>query len=370
MYTLDNLKVQQQIAIELEWATIPTYATPLYSNGEGCNHEVYELIRSIIMQEMLHMVQSANILIALNGSPVIDSEHVAPKFPGNLPGYVLPGLNVTLERLSIRHVHDVLMTIEVPAEFLATDPPINDTYAYTIGRFYGEIEDCINELNNKGEISFDTSTDRQVKWPWTPSAQQGDVILIDSVEKAIQGIQLIVSQGEGTDGVNPFDNANNSLSHFFKFEEIVCQRRLKPINETHYSYSGSPIPLNESGVWNMRNNPNTTIPPHSNCYTNAKNFHHTYRAFLRKLQRVFNGYPDEVMDSVKLMESLLIHAKSLMWTKYNPADPDDNTTCGPVWDYEWPEDKPLIAAGSHAQGLVGRYVPMFLLTMVGSYILL
>ncbi len=55
--------------------------TPLYSNGEGCNPEVYELIRSVIMQEMLHMVQAANILIALNGSPVIDSKHV----PGNLP---------------------------------------------------------------------------------------------------------------------------------------------------------------------------------------------------------------------------------------------------------------------------------------------
>ncbi len=80
--------------MELEWATIPTSATPLYSNGEGCNPEVYELIRSVIMQEMLHMVQSANILIALNESPVIDSKHV----PGNLPGHVLP---VTLKRLSI-----------------------------------------------------------------------------------------------------------------------------------------------------------------------------------------------------------------------------------------------------------------------------
>ncbi len=55
-----------------------------------CNPEVYELIRSVIMQEMLHMIQSANILIALNGSPVIDSKYV-------LPGHVLPGLNVTLK---------------------------------------------------------------------------------------------------------------------------------------------------------------------------------------------------------------------------------------------------------------------------------
>ncbi len=98
----------------MEWATIPSYATPLYSNGEGCNPEVYELIRSIIMQEMLHMVQSANILIALDGSPVIDSKDVTPQFPGHLPGHVLPGLTVTLENLSISHVRDVLMAIEMP----------------------------------------------------------------------------------------------------------------------------------------------------------------------------------------------------------------------------------------------------------------
>jgi len=58
----------------------------------GCNVEVQNLIRSVVMQEMLHMSQAANLLIALGGRPIINSRCFAPVYPGPLPGGVMPGL--------------------------------------------------------------------------------------------------------------------------------------------------------------------------------------------------------------------------------------------------------------------------------------
>ena len=54
--TIENLQKQLQQAVELEFATIPLYLTSLYSIVEGCNSEIYDLVRSVVIQDMLHMV--------------------------------------------------------------------------------------------------------------------------------------------------------------------------------------------------------------------------------------------------------------------------------------------------------------------------
>ena len=65
---ITNLQLQLQNAIEIEFATLPPYLTTLYSIADGCNVEIYNLLRSVVIQEMLHLVQAANILIAIGGS--------------------------------------------------------------------------------------------------------------------------------------------------------------------------------------------------------------------------------------------------------------------------------------------------------------
>ena len=335
MCDLEYLKGQLQTAIQLEWATLPVYLTSLYSIVEGCNTEVYRLIREVIMQEMLHFMLAANILIALKGSPVIDSADFAPTYPTmGLPGKVLLGLEVNLEKLSINHVHDVFMGIELPNATSVAGDYFNDYF--TIGRFYEEIENCIDEL---GDGVFDSSTvDRQVEWPWD-SGDVGTVNKVTDVKSAKEAISLIISQGEGADLLTPEDIENNSIAHFFKFEEIVCRRHLKEISDDEYSYSGAHIDFIEQGIWPMRANPSAnTLLKDTNCYTEAKVFHQVYRNLMRKLQEVFNGKPEEIFEAITIMESLQVHAKRLMWIKYDPRNPEDYSTCGPVWDYNWPED--------------------------------
>lgn len=334
----ENARTQLQTAVQLEWATIPVYLTSLYSIVDGCNTEIYQLIRSVAMQEMLHFTQSANILIALGGSPLIDHASMTPSFPTTgLPGGVLSNLRVTLEKLSLQHVFDVFMGIEIPnLSIVNLDNPIVNNLT-TIGVFYDEIKDCINELGND---VFDPSTlSSQVKWPWPPPGVQGDVVPVNDTASAQRGINMIMEQGEGAGIINPYENLDGeTLSHFYKFEEIVCQRHLERVenDSLFYSYSGEPIPFMSDGVWPMRPNPKaSTLIPDSNCYNEARIFNQVYRMLLRKLQEVFNGRPEDIFVAVELMESLQVHAKRLMYIKYDPDDPDEVVTCGPVWDYDF-----------------------------------
>ncbi len=335
---VDTLKSQLQTAISLEFSTLPTYLTGLYSIVDGCNQEIYNLIRSVVIQEMLHMTQSANTLIALGGSPQIDSTDCVHQYPTGLPGGVLPGLVVTLEKLSLEHVYDIFMAIEVPQQTEVVDPPIDYPNLYTIGAFYEEISDCIEFLRDQDV--FDSSTaPLQVQWPWNPDSEIGNVVTVTDTDSALQGIEMVVAQGEGEGLLDPTDLDNDTIAHFFKFEGIVCQNHLKQVDDTTYEYSGLPIPFNPAGVWNMRNNPSASdIDTSTNCYIEARAFHEAFRNLLRSLQEVFNGSPQKINVAVEIMESMQVHGKKTMWTKYKPESIE---MCGPVWDYEWPEIIPL-----------------------------
>lgn len=330
--TLDLLRQQLQTAIQVEWATIPTYLTSLYSIVDGCNTEIYQLIRGVIMQEMLHFTQVANILIAVDGNPLIDHASVTPSYPTHLPGEVLPHLWVSLKKASLPHIHNVFMAIELPRNTQVAGDIDNDLY--TIGALYEEVSDCIEELGDG--IFNPTTLTQQVQWPWNAEGDVGTVYPILNALNATHAIDSIVSQGEGADELDPKDIEGNTLAHFFQFEEIVCQRHLAHNNITDtYSYTGAPIPFNEDGIWPMRRNPRASnILNNTNCLTETKLFHLAYRNMLRKMQEVFSGSPDEIFNAVSMMESLQVHAKRLMWTRFRPDDSADHTTCGPVWDYD------------------------------------
>ena len=335
--SLESLKLQLQQAFQLEFYTIPLYLTSMYSIKEGFNCEVHALIRSVMMQEMLHMAQVGNILIAVGGRPIIDSSEWAPKYPAmGLPGNVLPQLNVTLEKASKSHIQRVFMGVEYPHNTSVTsdEPTITNS---TIGQFYDQILKCMNKLVNNGQDIFnDSQISLQVEWPWdNPYGTLHAIKDLDAAEKAIRDIQ---DQGEGASPIDPTVSSaeNDSLAHFYKFEEIVCGKHLVLNNDT-YSYSGVDIPFNECGVWPMRNNPSSRgIINNTNAYTEARVFHGVYRSLLRKLQSVFSGAPEELKDAVSIMKSLQVHGKQLTSTPLDASDPN-SPTVGPVFDYEWEE---------------------------------
>ena len=327
---ITSLRKQLQSAMLLEFCTLPLYLTSMYTIVENCNTDAYQTIRDIVMQEMLHFVQAGNILIAVGGEVIIDDPDHVPSYPstGGLPGGVLPGLDVSLEKFNLRHVYDTMMAIETPMLTYVARPDPEFTL-YTIGQLYKEISLCTRIL---GDSIFDpTTTDRQVSWPWTEPDSVGTVHIITDGKSARDAIDQIIEQGEGEGPLNPNQVATGQYGHFYRFEEIVCQRRLVETEEGGYAYTGAPIKYDPTGVYPMRDNPDSdTIVPNTDCYTEAKAFHRTYRSFVRVLQQTFSGEPDKIHRSVELMEALQVHAKKCIWTPYG-----EGNTCGPVWDYEW-----------------------------------
>src|ERR1700679_2159733 len=84
--TVEGLRAALQNAIELEHSAIPPYLYALYSLKPGTNGELAEIIRSVVLEEMLHMSLACNVLNAVGGQPLIDSPKFIPDYPTHLPG--------------------------------------------------------------------------------------------------------------------------------------------------------------------------------------------------------------------------------------------------------------------------------------------
>jgi Ferritin-like len=331
--SIDDMMTALQQAIELEHSTIPPYLCALYSLKTGANEHVARVIRSIVIQEMLHMALVSNLLISIGGAPRIGHPGFVPRYPGPLPGGLRAGLTVRLRRCSIAQIRDVFLSIEEPEETIeSVDNEIDPSdptqfHRYTIGWFYREIDRALADLNQKGQISFG-HVDRQVsKWP-----MPGGLRVIASLDDACAAIREIKEQGEGASPLDP-DDADRELSHYYKFAEIVAERRLV-VTPGGFAFNGDRIPFDPDGVWPMVDDPDMALlPPGSRAAILAGQFARTYKALLNGLHRTFNGEPDYLSQAVGLMYSLDLAARQLMQT---PSGLADGSTVGPSFQTRSP----------------------------------
>ena len=331
--TIDDLRCMLQTAIRLEFSTLPPYLTAFFSIREGCNVEVRDLIRSVVLQEMLHMAQAANLLIALGGHPVINSRCFAPVYPGPLPGGVMPGLIVRLERATREYIRSFFMPIELPSQ---THVALNQTVYTnnTIGDFYAAVNKTLNQLYQQHGESIFCENCTQVEWAFAPNDTGGGILYnVTNITTAHKAIDQIVTQGEGVGPFDPTVGLGDELAHYYKFEEIVCGNRLVK-NATSpglYSFTGAPIPFDDSGVYPMMDDPCTgKLPPNTNASIYSRVFNEVYLQLLNRLDKTFNGDPEGFGDMVSIMWSLKIHAKLLMRSYFKGR----SVTAGPAWEYE------------------------------------
>jgi hypothetical protein len=304
-----------QAAIELEHATIPVYLTAFFSIKKGFMEDTRTIIKSIFVEEMLHMTIAANVLNAIGGKPVINRSCFIPSFPGPLPMGVGGSLIVSLAPLSLDHVKKVFMGIEEPEHPI--DFPVKlaaiaaGTELATIGVFYHAIIRKIHEL---GDRIFTGDPSRQVaKTPWFPN---DELFAIRNANDAILALELIVLQGEGT-SKSPLDPEGN-LAHFYRFEEIYNQKRLvpDPTETKGYSFSGAPVPFVAEGVWDMVSNPKAAqFKPGSRARQLMNQFNLTYTGLLNALHDTFNGAPHSLHSAMGLMYELNILGGQVVETK-------------------------------------------------------
>jgi hypothetical protein len=257
---LDNL----QKAIVLELATLPPYLTAMWSIHPGTNREASSVIRSVFMEEMLHMTLAGNILSAIGGKPSLGPETI-PKYPLELemfsPRKGERVLDVHLARFSPATM-ETFMQIELPANMtsphvLAAAPEIV-LPGFTIGEFYGVIKDLLQTLNDEigSAALFNGNPRHQIseEFYWKGG---GHPVVVTSLETALEAIDVITEQGEGADG-SLFDGDRHffgqpeEVAHYFRFKQIVAGRYYAPTDSIFSEPSGAPLPVDFGAVFPIK----------------------------------------------------------------------------------------------------------------------
>ena len=83
--TVADLHYYLRVAMQLEHATIPPYLVALYSIKPGSNIDATNVIRAVVVEEMLHLTMAANLLNAVGGTPDLTYTGFVPTYPAYLP---------------------------------------------------------------------------------------------------------------------------------------------------------------------------------------------------------------------------------------------------------------------------------------------
>ncbi len=221
---LDWIKTALQAAIELEHSTLPLYLSGMFSL-ETQNYTTYNLIRSVVMEEMVHMAIACNIMAAIGGTPKIKT--LNPGFPRNgLPGDAEPDLQAVVAKLSKKQLKNYLR-VEMP-DFLLPDEYRSETYP-TIGRLYNAI---------KAAITSNADAVRAAVKVGGNSNQVGDDIGFttivykdgeDILSQIFDGIDEILEQGEGGNlhNLHAGPGSEGEPSHYARFAEIYYGHRFE-----------------------------------------------------------------------------------------------------------------------------------------------
>lgn len=235
--TSAELREHLHAALSIELAAIPPYLYAMYSiTNQGS--EAALLIRSIVVEEMLHAALVGNLLLAVGDRPRFEDPALIPDFPMSMP-YHQPPLELRLGRCTDDLIRDVFMRLEQPDEH---GPPPRPGAYETLGQFYHAIETGIRGLGEHDSLFSDPQRPSQLSDRGYYRAvaldddDSGGLVLIDDVESAIEAIEIIIHQGEGLADHRWADTSHHELTHYYKLVRIADGTALLP--ETH------PVPEN------------------------------------------------------------------------------------------------------------------------------
>jgi hypothetical protein len=267
--TPEDLRDHIELAIQVELSTIPPYMFAMYSI-EDQNSEAALLIRSIVVEEMLHAVLATNLLLAVGGAPDFASTAYMPRYPMELPHH-RPPLTIDLAPCSLELVRELFMRIEQPETHGAPAEP--DEFE-TLGQFYHALEIGVAELSDRFDLFSNPQGGAQLSnhtfyQPVALDAEDsGGLVLITDLDSAIEAIEIIVHQGEGMSDEKWADPDHRELTHYHKLVQI--------------SDGTSPL----GAVRNVRSNPRTQDYPEA-IQTVSHLFNSIYRGLYLAMNRMF-----------------------------------------------------------------------------------
>ena len=133
---IGSLHAHLQMGMEVEVFTLPPYlAAYLSIPDESDNDYAAFVVRSVLMEEMLHMTLAANVLNASGGRPQLDAPRVISEYPSRIP---YSGLSTVVGLTPFSQATMCgLRTVETPSEYAPQNPSWDDALGFTsIGEFY------------------------------------------------------------------------------------------------------------------------------------------------------------------------------------------------------------------------------------------
>lgn len=225
-----ELRSHLQWAIEVELSTIPPYLYAMYAI-EDKTSDAYGLIRSVAVEEMLHLALVSNLLSGVGGTPTLYDKEVVPSFPTPLPHHT-PKLMLNLKEPDVNLIENVFLQIEQP---MRTDSVSSDDEFGSIGEFYLSIEDALERLDedyklfeqSRDSVARATNQAYQLSNPnyYSPvefdSEKSGGLHGISDLSGAEDAVETIIHQGEGLRDHRYADPDHKELTHYYKFKRMA-----------------------------------------------------------------------------------------------------------------------------------------------------
>lgn len=333
-----------QLALELEWSTIPPYLVALLSIKQPKNRRAADLIRGVAMEEMLHLALVANVINAVGGSPRLRSDN-CPSYPLQMTFEGRPFADrrfpIDLARFSKNGIA-TFMKIEQPQEPKLATIWLRegiDVPAPTIGEFYSGIITLLEETEAAAPGAlFDGDATRQLEadYFW---AGGGAVIAVTDLATAKQALATVIEQGEGAWlwSQAAFAQAAGeqlAMGHYYRFSEIFHERHYMSNDDPYSAPSGPPLEVDYAGVFPIATNAKASdYAAGSRAASLNDVFNRRYTMMLRQIEEAVNGQPKTLYTAIMNgMHGLTSIARELMATPVGA--PDGETACP---TFEWVE---------------------------------
>lgn len=347
--SIDQLRAMLDTAMQLEHATIPPYLTALYSIYPETNIEARQVLRAVLVEEMLHLTLTANLLNAIGFRPNLLADDFVPVYPTRLPSGETD-FSVHIDKFSKESL-ETFLKIERPAKHtlqknktivrsetflknsLFTTPVIKkgDTYHfYSIGEFYQAIMQGFifleQQANAAGSTIFKPDASLQVDPEYYYSGG-GRIIPVSDLESAIEAMQLIQGQGEGYE--NEIFDEQGEIAHFYRFEQLKLGRFYHVGDEPGHP-SGEKFEVDWDAVYPMIKDPKLeSYPADSEIQQAATGFNQEYQRILSKINRAYCGEKEILNNAVCGMFRLKEYATQLI---RNPIPGQKKGNAGPTFE--------------------------------------
>jgi Ferritin-like len=316
--TVEKLREYLYHAMQIEHATIPPYLLALYSIHPGTNLDASQVIRVVVVEEMLHLTLATNILNAVGGKPDLTAPGFVPLYPAYLPDGETD-FQVDLQPFS-KDAIKTFLKIERPgkapdeakrmvsrhrisAAALGAVPGDTDLQYYSIGEFYEEIVRGLKYLyDKKGSKLFTGAFELQVGSEYYYSGG-GKLFPVTDIKSAMAAANLIIEQGEGFDA--GIFTETGELAHDFRFEQLQLGRYYAPTDKTPGKPTGPELKVDWDAAYPIKKNARLSDYQDSpELHAAAVAFNQSYADFLAFLTRAYNGEPKLLLEAVPKMFTL------------------------------------------------------------------